>query len=45
MVDVHPHPETARCDGPQALTGDALDELAQTVATLPAMLGRTLTTG
>jgi 3-deoxy-7-phosphoheptulonate synthase len=44
MVDVHPHPETARCDGPQALNGGALDELADTVATLPGMLGRTVTT-
>ncbi|HKC27476.1 MAG TPA: 3-deoxy-7-phosphoheptulonate synthase, partial [Jatrophihabitans sp.] len=41
MVDVHPHPETALCDGAQALFGDALDELAQAVATMPALLGRT----
>jgi 3-deoxy-7-phosphoheptulonate synthase len=40
MVDVHPHPETARCDGPQALTDGPLDELAQVVATLPTILGR-----
>jgi 3-deoxy-7-phosphoheptulonate synthase len=40
MVDVHPHPETARCDGPQALTDTALAELAEAVATLPPMLGR-----
>ena len=43
MVDVHPHPETARCDGPQALTDGALDELAQVVATLPELLGRRTT--
>jgi 3-deoxy-7-phosphoheptulonate synthase len=43
MVDVHPHPETARCDGPQALTGGPLDELAAVVATLPGLLGRTPT--
>ncbi len=41
MVDVHPHPETALCDGAQALFGEALDELAQAVATLPPLLGRT----
>ena len=41
MVDVHPHPETALCDGAQALVGDVLDELAQAVATIPPMLGRT----
>ncbi|TDQ52522.1 3-deoxy-7-phosphoheptulonate synthase [Actinorugispora endophytica] len=42
IVDVHPEPETALCDGPQALVGADLDELARVVATLPAMLGRTL---
>jgi len=41
MVDVHPHPEQALVDGAQALSGAALDELAQVVITLPAMLGRT----
>jgi 3-deoxy-7-phosphoheptulonate synthase len=41
MVDLHPHPETALCDGAQALFGDLLDELAQAVATIPAVLGRT----
>jgi len=41
MVDVHPHPEAALCDGAQALFGDALDELARAVSTIPALLGRT----
>jgi 3-deoxy-7-phosphoheptulonate synthase len=41
MVDVHPHPEAALCDGAQALFGDTLDELAQAVATIPPLLGRT----
>jgi len=41
MVDVHPHPESALVDGAQALTGDSLDELAEVVTTLPALLGRT----
>jgi 3-deoxy-7-phosphoheptulonate synthase len=41
MVDVHPHPEQALVDGAQALTGESLDELAEVVATLPALLGRT----
>jgi 3-deoxy-7-phosphoheptulonate synthase len=44
LVDVHPHPETARCDGPQALHGATLDELGAAVRTLPAALGRTLAT-
>lgn len=42
MVDVHPHPETARCDGPQALTSTQLAPLSETVRTLPALLGREL---
>jgi 3-deoxy-7-phosphoheptulonate synthase len=41
MVDVHAHPEAALCDGAQALFGDLLDELARTVTTMPALLGRT----
>jgi 3-deoxy-7-phosphoheptulonate synthase len=40
MVDVHPDPETALCDGPQALLGTELRALAQAVRRLPAMLGR-----
>ncbi|HJQ42649.1 MAG TPA: 3-deoxy-7-phosphoheptulonate synthase [Jatrophihabitantaceae bacterium] len=41
MVDVHPHPEAALCDGAQALFGELLDELASAVATIPPLLGRT----
>ncbi len=41
MVDVHPTPETALCDGAQALFGDVLDELAKAVVTIPPALGRT----
>ena len=41
MVDVHPHPESALCDGAQALIGESLDELARAVATIPPLLGRT----
>jgi 3-deoxy-7-phosphoheptulonate synthase len=41
MVDVHPTPETALCDGAQALVGEPLDELARIVTTLPPLLGRT----
>jgi 3-deoxy-7-phosphoheptulonate synthase len=44
IVDVHPHPEQALCDGAQALTGDLLDELTEAVATLPALLGRRMAT-
>ncbi|PSK96897.1 3-deoxy-D-arabinoheptulosonate-7-phosphate synthase [Murinocardiopsis flavida] len=45
IIDVHPHPETALCDGPQALVGSDLAELADLMDTLPALLGRTRTKG
>lgn len=45
IVDVHPHPETALCDGPQALVDGDLPALADLMDTLPALLGRTRTTG
>ncbi|WP_344152796.1 3-deoxy-7-phosphoheptulonate synthase [Nocardioides koreensis] len=40
IVDVHPDPETALCDGPQALRGVELRELARAVRRLPPMVGR-----
>ncbi len=40
IVDVHPDPETALCDGPQALLGDDLRALAQAVRQLPPAVGR-----
>jgi len=40
IVDVHPDPESALCDGPQALLGTDLRQLAQAVRKLPAALGR-----
>ena len=42
LIDVHPHPEVARCDGPQALVGEALDDLGDVVRRMPPLLGRTL---
>ena len=42
IVDVHPDPTAALCDGPQALYGDQLDELAQACRTLPPAVGRRL---
>ena len=41
MVDVHPQPELALCDGAQALFGESLQELAVATATIPPLLGRT----
>ncbi|MDQ1709547.1 MAG: 3-deoxy-7-phosphoheptulonate synthase [Frankiaceae bacterium] len=45
MVDVHPHPETALCDGPQALVESDLAELAVAVRTIPQLLGRRVAVG
>jgi 3-deoxy-7-phosphoheptulonate synthase len=43
IVDVHPHPESALCDGPQALVDSDLRELASVAAHLSPLVGRTLT--
>ena len=40
IVDVHPSPETALCDGPQAILGNDLRSLAQAVRQLPPLVGR-----
>ncbi|MDX6741579.1 3-deoxy-7-phosphoheptulonate synthase [Actinocorallia sp. A-T 12471] len=40
IVDVHPRPEVALCDGPQALVAEDLPELARAVADLAAFMGR-----
>ena len=42
IIDVHPEPAKALCDGDQALTGPDIAELADLVRTMPALLGRTL---
>jgi 3-deoxy-7-phosphoheptulonate synthase len=42
IVDVHPDPTAALCDGPQALYGEELDQLAAACRDLPPVLGRTL---
>ena len=44
IVDVHPDPTQALCDGPQALFGEQLDELAAACRDLPPVVGRRLTT-
>jgi 3-deoxy-7-phosphoheptulonate synthase len=43
IIDVHPHPAAAMCDGDQALTGDDIRELGQMATSMPQLLGRTLT--
>ncbi|HWJ83346.1 MAG TPA: 3-deoxy-7-phosphoheptulonate synthase [Nocardioides sp.] len=40
VVDVHPDPEVALCDGPLSLHGPDLRALAQAVRQLPAVMGR-----
>jgi 3-deoxy-7-phosphoheptulonate synthase len=40
MVDLHPEPGTALCDGPQALVDVDLQALAQAVRDLPPLLGK-----
>ncbi|MEO3871510.1 3-deoxy-7-phosphoheptulonate synthase [Nonomuraea sp. B12E4] len=40
IIDVHPRPEQALCDGPQALLDADLGELAQVMTDFPALLGK-----
>jgi 3-deoxy-7-phosphoheptulonate synthase len=42
IVDVHPQPDIALCDGPQALVGEDLLELAHTMEGLSGYMGRQL---
>ena len=42
IVDMHPEPAKALCDGDQALAGDDIDGLADVMQSMPALLGRTL---
>src|SRR5258708_37463073 len=43
IIDVHPHPETALCDGPQAPIATHLPELGSIATHLAPLAGRTLT--
>ena len=40
LVDVHPHPEKAKCDGPQALLPDAFAKLMAEVRAVARAIGR-----
>ena len=40
MIDVHPDPESALCDGPQALTPDEMLDLGRELERLAGALGR-----
>jgi len=43
IVDIHPEPKLARCDGDQALTEADVHELGSVAAQLSPVMGRTLT--
>ncbi|MFI6794249.1 3-deoxy-7-phosphoheptulonate synthase [Streptosporangium canum] len=40
IIDVHPNPEQALCDGPQALVDDDLRELARVMREFPPLVGK-----
>ena len=42
MIDIHPHPEAALCDGPQALTTDELPPLVAEMGRVAKAVGRPL---
>jgi 3-deoxy-7-phosphoheptulonate synthase len=42
MVEVHPRPEEARCDGPQALATDTFAGYVEAVRAAAALTGKTL---
>jgi 3-deoxy-7-phosphoheptulonate synthase len=42
IVDVHPEPAKALCDGDQALTGTDIADLEELARTMPRLLGRSL---
>jgi 3-deoxy-7-phosphoheptulonate synthase len=44
IVDVHPHPEAALCDGPQALVTADLPELASAVSDVARVVGKHVVT-
>jgi 3-deoxy-7-phosphoheptulonate synthase len=42
MIDVHPHPEAALCDGPQSLLPSVFAELMATLRSIAPLVGRSL---
>ncbi|GAB3812885.1 3-deoxy-7-phosphoheptulonate synthase [Micromonospora zhanjiangensis] len=43
LIDVHPEPKLALCDGDQALAESDIQEITEIVASLPSVMGRMLT--
>ncbi len=44
IVEVHPHPDEAICDGPQALVADEFEDFARAVEQAAALAGKELST-
>jgi 3-deoxy-7-phosphoheptulonate synthase len=42
MVEVHPQPEKALCDGPESLSPDEFDRLMKDVRSIARAVGRSL---
>jgi 3-deoxy-7-phosphoheptulonate synthase len=42
MIEVHPDPERARCDGPQSLPPDAFSEMMKALGALVALEGKSM---
>ena len=43
IIDVHPEPKMALCDGDQALVDEDIRQIASIAANLSPLMGRTLT--
>lgn len=43
IIEVHPHPEQALCDGPQSLTFELFDKLMEAIPPLVGVMGKTMT--
>ena len=43
LIEIHPRPDEALCDGPQALTPVELVELGKKVSLMADVVGRSLT--
>jgi 3-deoxy-7-phosphoheptulonate synthase len=44
IIDIHPNPKAALCDGDQALTESDIEDLADAITVLSSLMGRTLAT-
>ena len=42
LIEIHPRPDEALCDGPQALVPTQLNDLSKKVSSIAKVIGRTL---